>query len=81
MEKGTSMDTVTNRAGFLTHLIWLHLFGELSSPKSECLLQCQPNTLEEESILQPPKVPQVVVSPQGFVQVAHAGRKGFPSKL
>ena len=75
------MDTVTNRAGFLTHLIWLHLFGELSSPKSECLLQRQPNTLEEESILQPPKVPQMVVSPQGFVQVAHAGREGFLSKL
>ena len=65
----------------LSHLVWLHLLGELGSPEGKCLLQCQSDALEEQAVLQPAKVAHMVISPQRFVQVPHTGWVGLPGKL
>ena len=63
------------------YLVNIHLFGEFCSPECQCLLQGQSNALEEQAVLQPGKVLEVMVSPQRFMKVAHAWREGLLGQL
>ena len=63
------------------NLVNIHLFGEFCSPERKSLFQCQSNVLEEEAILQPSEVFEVMVPPQGLMKVTHTWREGLLGQL
>ena len=74
--KSTQLEECWNRDG-ITNLLQVNLLCKFPPPKRQCFFKGETNALQKEAILEPPKVSEVVVLAQGFMEVSHAGREGL----
>lgn len=64
------------------YLVSIHFaLDELGPPELQCLVQCDADALEEEAVLHAPAMAEVVVVPQGLVELPHAQGVGLDREL